>query len=175
MHARAGCSTWPAGGRAGQHRPAIALYDRAISAPSLNRVIGRRLPARPALKRSGELYEAKGDRAKAADRYRRFVELWKDADPELQPGVREVRARWPAWPRSPAPDRSACCSTIAHLLARLVAFDTTSHASNLPLADFLAEYLDRPGVRIDRNPSADGAKTNLVVAVGPEADGPRAA
>ena len=47
----------------------------------------------PALKRSGELYEAKGDRAKAADRYRRFVELWKDADPELQPGVREVRAR----------------------------------------------------------------------------------
>jgi serine/threonine protein kinase len=46
-----------------------------------------------ALKRSGELYEAKGDRAKAADRYRRFVDLWKDADPELQPGVREVRAR----------------------------------------------------------------------------------
>jgi hypothetical protein len=29
---------------------------------------------------------------KAADRYRRFVDLWKDADPELQPGVREVRA-----------------------------------------------------------------------------------
>ena len=47
----------------------------------------------PALKRSGELYEARGDRAKAADRYRRFVDLWKNADPELQPGVREVRAR----------------------------------------------------------------------------------
>jgi hypothetical protein len=47
----------------------------------------------PGLKRSGELYEAKGDRAKAAERYRRFVGLWKDADPELQPGVREVRAR----------------------------------------------------------------------------------
>jgi DNA-binding SARP family transcriptional activator len=46
-----------------------------------------------ALKRAGELYEAKGDRTKAADRYRRFVELWKDADSELQPGVREVRER----------------------------------------------------------------------------------
>ncbi len=56
------------------------------------------------------------------------------------------------------------------LLARLVGFDTTSRESNLPLADFLADYLDRPGVRVARNPSADGAKTNLVVAVGPETD-----
>ena len=56
------------------------------------------------------------------------------------------------------------------LLSRLVGFDTTSRESNLPLADFLADYLDRPGVRVARNPSADGAKTNLVVAVGPETD-----
>jgi len=56
------------------------------------------------------------------------------------------------------------------LLARLVAFDTTSRNSNLPLADFLADYLDRPGVAIARNPSADGTKTNLVVRVGPELD-----
>jgi acetylornithine deacetylase len=51
-----------------------------------------------------------------------------------------------------------------------VSFDTTSSASNLPLADFLSDYLDRPGVRITRNPSADGAKTNLIVAAGPETD-----
>jgi len=56
------------------------------------------------------------------------------------------------------------------LLSRLVGFDTTSRESNLPLADFLADYLDRPGVRVARNPSADGAKTNLVVAVGPVSD-----
>jgi acetylornithine deacetylase len=56
------------------------------------------------------------------------------------------------------------------LLSRLVGFDTTSRESNLPLADFLADYLDRPGVHVARNPSADGAKTNLVVAVGPETD-----
>jgi acetylornithine deacetylase len=57
------------------------------------------------------------------------------------------------------------------LLARLVGFDTTSRLSNLPLADFLADYLDRPGVRITRNPSPDGAKANLVVAAGPERPG----
>ena len=57
------------------------------------------------------------------------------------------------------------------LLARLVGFDTTSRLSNLPLADFLADYLDRPGVRITRNPSPDGGKTNLIVAAGPERPG----
>lgn len=43
--------------------------------------------------RLGELYEAKGDRAKAMDQYSRFLELWQDADPELQPTVRAVRER----------------------------------------------------------------------------------
>jgi len=54
------------------------------------------------------------------------------------------------------------------LLARLVAFDSTSHRSNLALAEFMAEYVDRPGVRIARNPSADGTKVNLVVTAGPD-------
>lgn len=53
------------------------------------------------------------------------------------------------------------------LLARLVAFDTTSRRSNLPLADHLADYLDRPGVEVVRHPSPDGAKANLLVRVGP--------
>ena len=44
-------------------------------------------------KRLGELYEAKRDREKAATNYTRFIELWKDADPELQPKVAEARAR----------------------------------------------------------------------------------
>jgi hypothetical protein len=42
------------------------------------------------------------------------------------------------------------------LLARLIGFDTTSRTSNLPLADFLSNYLERRDVRILRNPSADG-------------------
>ncbi|MBV8199006.1 MAG: acetylornithine deacetylase [Acidobacteria bacterium] len=57
----------------------------------------------------------------------------------------------------------------AALLARLVAFDSTSRNSNLPIADFLCDYLDRPGVRVLRNPSAKGDKVNLVFAVGPAA------
>ena len=56
------------------------------------------------------------------------------------------------------------------LLARLVAFDTTSSRSNLPLADFVAGYLDRPGVRIHRDAPADQPKANLVIEVGPTTD-----
>ncbi len=56
------------------------------------------------------------------------------------------------------------------LLARLVAFDTTSHRSNLPLVDFLCEYLARPGVRISRHLDPTGDKANLVVEAGPPVD-----
>lgn len=63
--------------------------------------------------------------------------------------------------------------TDPELLARLVSFDSTSRNSNLPLADMICDYLDRPGVRIERCPSPDGEKTNLVVQVGPEVDDAR--
>src|SRR5262245_9434808 len=65
----------------------------------------------------------------------------------------------------------------AELLARLVAFDTTrrlvtfdttSRNSNLPPPDLPCHHLDRPGIRNERNPSADGTKANLVAWVGPE-------
>ncbi len=39
------------------------------------------------------------------------------------------------------------------LLARFVSYDTTSANSNLPLADFICDYLDRPGIRIERHPN----------------------
>ena len=44
-------------------------------------------------KRPGELYEAKGEREKAASEYAKFIELWKNADPELQPHVREAKEK----------------------------------------------------------------------------------
>jgi hypothetical protein len=44
-------------------------------------------------KRAGELYEARNDRDNALSHYLKFVDLWKNADPELQPRVAEVRAR----------------------------------------------------------------------------------
>jgi acetylornithine deacetylase len=61
----------------------------------------------------------------------------------------------------------------AGLLARLVAFDSTSHNSNLPIADFLCDYLDRPGVRIARNLSPGGDKANVIAWAGPEPEGDR--
>jgi acetylornithine deacetylase len=56
----------------------------------------------------------------------------------------------------------------AALLERLVAFDTTSRLSNLPLADFVSDYLDRPAVRVEKMRSQDGAKANLIIRAGPE-------
>ena len=45
----------------------------------------------PTYKRLGELYEAKGDKAKAVGYSQKFAELWKNADAELQPQVRAVK------------------------------------------------------------------------------------
>jgi tetratricopeptide (TPR) repeat protein len=44
-------------------------------------------------KRLGELYDAKGDREKAISHLSKFVELWKNADPELQPAVSDAKRR----------------------------------------------------------------------------------
>jgi len=74
---------------------AIAAFERYVATPSWTRftlpVDGLYLAG--VYKRLGELYEEQGDRAKAASYLAKFVELWKDADPELQPKVRDARAR----------------------------------------------------------------------------------
>ena len=46
----------------------------------------------PALLHRAQIREAAGDRAGAVRLYRAFAELWRDADPELQPMVDEARA-----------------------------------------------------------------------------------
>jgi tetratricopeptide (TPR) repeat protein len=43
--------------------------------------------------RLGALYEERGNREQAVDNYNRFIDLWKDADPELQPRVDAVKQR----------------------------------------------------------------------------------
>ena len=53
------------------------------------------------------------------------------------------------------------------LLRRLVGFDSVSRNGNLPIAEFIADYLDRPGIRVRRNASADESRTNLVIEAGP--------
>ncbi len=80
--------------RQGQQDSARVLYERLIETPTvMGHLATDRNALAPSYKRLGELYEAKGDRKKAADYYNRFVDLWKAADPELQQGVKEVRSR----------------------------------------------------------------------------------
>jgi len=47
----------------------------------------------PAHLRLAQIYERRGERAKAAEHYRQFVELWNDCDPELRPLVDDARQR----------------------------------------------------------------------------------
>jgi acetylornithine deacetylase len=57
------------------------------------------------------------------------------------------------------------------ILRDLVAFDTTSRNSNLPLIDYVEERLSALGARCERIASADGQKANLHAVIGPETDG----
>ena len=58
-----------------------------------------------------------------------------------------------------------------NLLRDLVAFDTTSRNSNLPLIAFVADHLSDRGVTARLIPSADGAKSNLFCTIGPDIPG----
>jgi DNA-binding SARP family transcriptional activator len=51
------------------------------------------LPLAPIYRRIGELAESRGDALTAQEYYGAFLALWAEADPELQPQVRQVRAR----------------------------------------------------------------------------------
>ena len=65
-------------------------------------------------------------------------------------------------------------STLARaiaLLDRLVAFDTESSLSNLPLIDFVEDYLLGLSARVTRIPNANGDKAALFVTFGPDIDG----
>lgn len=54
------------------------------------------------------------------------------------------------------------------LLARLIGIDSTSERSNLPLAELICDYLDAPGVRLERRLSQAGDKVDLVISAGPD-------
>jgi len=65
----------------------------------------------------------------------------------------------------------ASSSEVQELLAKLVAFDTTSAKSNLELISFVKTYLDGYGVASTLTPSADGAKASLFASIGPSGGG----
>jgi acetylornithine deacetylase len=61
--------------------------------------------------------------------------------------------------------------TTAEILARLVAFDTTSRNSNLKLIEFVRGYLDSRGVAYRVSTDTTGQKANIHAIVGPHSAG----
>ncbi|MBU4433948.1 MAG: acetylornithine deacetylase [Alphaproteobacteria bacterium] len=57
------------------------------------------------------------------------------------------------------------------VLAKLVAFDTTSRLSNLALIEWVEAYLSDLGVTSRRVPNSDGTKSNLLASIGPAVEG----
>jgi serine/threonine-protein kinase len=81
--------------RAGEMDSALVRYERSVTMRDVRNPGDSDEPWTLArtYRRLGEMYEAKGDRAKALEYYGEFAELWRDADPVLQPQVKEARAR----------------------------------------------------------------------------------
>ncbi len=90
------CGNWEEGlafERANQPDSALAAYQRAAATGSVWKPRGDALGLGPSLRRLGELYETRGDKTRALEAYTRFLDLWKDADPVLQPAVTAARER----------------------------------------------------------------------------------
>ena len=71
----------------------------------------------------------------------------------------------------PLPTTDALAASAIDLLARLVAFDTTSRDSNLALIEYVERLLGELGVTATRVPNADGRKANLYATLGPQTEG----
>jgi tetratricopeptide (TPR) repeat protein len=78
---------------AGETGAAIAEYERFLADRGTNRSFEDATQRAPVLESLGELYDGQGDPAAAASYYAMFVDLWADADEELQPRVQAARAR----------------------------------------------------------------------------------
>jgi eukaryotic-like serine/threonine-protein kinase len=78
---------------AGEPDSAIAVLERYLTYRHSRRL--HRIPGYlgPALLRLGDLYEDAGETDRAVGAYGQLVELWRDADPELQPRVEHARRR----------------------------------------------------------------------------------
>ncbi len=60
---------------------------------------------------------------------------------------------------------------VIEILQRLVAFDTTSHKTNIPCAEYVRDYLAGHGIEARILPADDGIHANLFATVGPDAPG----
>ncbi|MGH7677127.1 MAG: hypothetical protein ACRENU_01595, partial [Gemmatimonadaceae bacterium] len=80
---------------AGQTDSAIVMYEKYIATPFWLKPFEEFDPVLlPKIReRLGHLYESQANMEKAAENYRAFVDLWKNADPELQPRVAAAREK----------------------------------------------------------------------------------
>lgn len=79
---------------AGQADSALAVLERYVTTPWLWRMRFNDSWYRgPVLERVAQLYDERDDLENAAKYYAMFVELWAEADPELQPRVEAAQAR----------------------------------------------------------------------------------
>jgi tetratricopeptide (TPR) repeat protein len=76
---------------AGKPGAAITVYERYLATPWLWRYEPDAAELGWAMKRLAELHDARGETAKADAVRGRLLQLWRRADPELQPVVAEVR------------------------------------------------------------------------------------
>ena len=76
---------------AGQADSAIAVYERYLSTGFAVKFFWDAYNLAHIYGRLGALYEARGENEKATYYYGRLIDLWKDADPELQPRVDAAR------------------------------------------------------------------------------------
>ena len=79
--------------RAGMSDSALAIYERYLAVPELDRVNMDAVELGDALRRAAELHAARGDLRRAAAHYRRLADLWHDADPEPRAAARAAAAR----------------------------------------------------------------------------------
>jgi tetratricopeptide (TPR) repeat protein len=79
----------------GKADSATMMFERYLSTPYWFRAVPELDPIRvPAIReRLGQLYESMGNTEKAAENYRAFIDLWKNADAELRPRVTDARQR----------------------------------------------------------------------------------
>ena len=80
----------------GQPDSAVVVYRRLVDSPGYVNLLPEAYAIAPAWQRLAELYERRGMRSEALDAYAHFTTRWKNADPELQPAVREARRRMAA-------------------------------------------------------------------------------
>ncbi len=79
--------------RAGRADSARVYLTQYANTTGTARTFVDRYYLAPVLFRLGELYEGANDAKRATEYYGRFVDLWRNADPDLQPRVADARGR----------------------------------------------------------------------------------